>query len=130
MEGVRRSEDGGPDAVLVGDTILVAGRSYNYVYPDDQLIGTDPKKSIQRTALWTFDMDRTRVKWKMHMPTQFGGDVSYPHFLALDDRPVLMLWYDGEGYLTADDVRKVQKSDVFLTVLRVRSTRLQRASRW
>ena len=114
---------GGPDAVLVGNTILVTGRSYNYVYPDDQLIGTAPKKSIQRTALWTFDMDRMRVKWKMHMPTQFGGDVSYPHFLVLDDRRVLMLWYDGEGYLTADDVRKVQKSDVFLAVLRVQSSR-------
>ena len=68
-------------------------------------------------------MDRMRVKWKMHMPTQFGGDVSYPHFLVLDDRRVLMLWYDGEGYLTADDVRKVQKSDVFLAVLRVQSSR-------
>ena len=43
---------GRPDAVLVGNTILVTGRSYNYVYPDDQLIGTDPKKSIQRTASW------------------------------------------------------------------------------
>ena len=114
---------GGPDAVLVGNTILVTGRSYNYVYPDDQLIGTDPKKSIQRTALWTFDMDRMQVKWKMNMPTQHGGDVSYPHFLALDDRRVLMLWYDGEGYLTADDVRKVQKSDIFLAVLRVQSSR-------
>lgn len=114
---------GGPDAVLVDNSILVTGRSYNYVYPDDQLIGTDPKKSIQRTALWTFDMDRMRVKWKMNMLTQHGGDASYAHFLALDDHRVLMLWYDGEGYLTADDVRTVQKSDIFLAVLRVHSSR-------
>ena len=110
---------GGPAAALVGNTILVSGRSYNYVYPDDQLIGTDPSKSIQRTALWNFDMDQMRLKWKMNLLTQFGADVSYPHFLVLDEHRVLLAWYDAEAYITEDDVRKVQKSDIFLAVLRI-----------
>ena len=103
----------------MGSTILVSGRSYNYVHPDDQLIGLDPSQSIQRTTLWTFDLEQMRMKWKMNMLTQFGGDVSYPHFLVLDDHRVLMVWYDAEGYLTEDDVREVQKSDIFLAVLRI-----------
>ena len=32
------------------------------------------------------------------MLKQWGGDLSYPHVLALDDHRALMVRYDGESY--------------------------------
>ena len=53
----------------------------------------------------------------MNILTQWGGDESYPHFLMLDDRCALTVWYTGEAY-----ERGVPKqADLLLATLRVQS---------
>ena len=120
---------GGIEAARVDDTILVSGRCGTRLvsewtragrfYPDDQLLGDCNPKCTQRTALWTLDMDEMRLKWKMHMVTQLGGDQSYPHFLVLDDHRVLMVWYDGEALINPVPRGEPKRADIFLAVLRI-----------
>ena len=55
------------------------------------------------------------VVWKMNLLTQWGGDLSYPHILALDDRRALIAWYDGQRY--EEGVAK--QADLLLAILRL-----------
>jgi hypothetical protein len=97
----------GPDAVLVGDTVLVAGRH------------------IGQTALLTLDQETMKLDILMNMPVHHiesfprqstsealadtvisaraphvwpFGDKAYPEFLVLDEHRVLMAYYDGQAY--------------------------------
>ena len=51
----------------------------------------------------------------MNLLTQWGGDLSYPHILAVDDHRALITWYDGQRW--EKDVSK--QADIFLAFLRI-----------
>jgi hypothetical protein len=72
----------GPDAALVGDTVLAAGRHGG------------------QTALFRLHQDTMKLKFLMNMPVHHWavGDKAYPEFLVINDRRVLMVYYDGEAY--------------------------------
>ena len=99
---------GGPAAALIGNTILVSGRTSTESYPDDQ-----PGSS--RTGLFTFDPVTKTFRHRMNMLTQWGLDESYPHFLRLDDHRALMVWYTGEGY----ERGVAKQADLLLAHLRI-----------
>ena len=99
----------GPALELVGDTVLASGRAAAANFPADGQNGT------RRTALFVVDPKTLECKWKMNMLTQWGGDLSYPHILALDDHRALMVWYDGQRY----EKGVAKQADLILTVLRV-----------
>lgn len=99
---------GGPAVALVGKTILFGGRTSTERYPDDQ-------PGTSRTGLFTFDRTSMSFRHKMNMITQWGRDDSYPHFLTLDDRRALMVWYTGEGY----ERGVAKQADLFLAHLRL-----------
>ena len=66
-------------------------------------------------GLFAFDPGAKKLRWKMNMLTQWGGDESYPHFCRIDQRRALMVWYSGEEY-----ERGVPKqADLLLATLRV-----------
>ena len=100
----------GPGLELVGDTVLVSGRAAAGNFPADDQLGT------RRTALFAVNPETLEPKWQMHMLTQWGGDLSYPHILALDDQRAVMVWYDGERF--EPDVPK--QADIFLAILRIK----------
>jgi hypothetical protein len=104
-----RTSIDGPALELVGDTVLASGRAAAANFPADDQNGT------RRTALFVVDPNTLELKWKMNMLTQWGGDLSYPHLLALDDHRALMVWYDGQRY----EKGIAKQADLFLTVLRV-----------
>ena len=82
----------GPAAELIGDTIIVGGR----VLAADFESAPDKKLGDHRTALLTFNLEEMRLEWQTNLPTGWGGDLSYPGFLALGDDRVLMSFYDGK----------------------------------
>lgn len=98
----------GPGAALVGDVILVSGRTFSERFPDDQ-------PGTARTGLFIFDPETRRFHWQMNMVTHCGGDESYPHFWPIDDRRALMVWYSGEPY----DRVEPRPADLLLSTLRV-----------
>jgi len=99
----------GPALELVGETILASGRAAAANFPADDQIGT------RRTALFVVDPETLELKWKMNMLTQWGGDLSYLHILALDNRRAVMVWYDGQRY----EPEIPKQADLFLAVLRL-----------
>lgn len=99
----------GPGLELIGDTLFVSGRAAAANFPADDQIGT------RRTALFAINAETLELKWKMNMLTQWGGDLSYPHILALDNHRAVMAWYDGQRW--EKDVSK--QADIFLAVLRI-----------
>jgi len=99
----------GPGLELVGNTVLVSGRAAAGNFPADDQVGT------RRTALFTVNPDSLDVNWQMNLLTQWGGDLSYPHILAVDDHRALITWYDGQRW--EKDVSK--QADIFLAVLRI-----------
>ena len=101
---------GGPAAALIGETVLVSGRSSSEVHPDDQPGST-------RTALYVLDMENQGrpLRWVMNMPSFWGGDVSYPDFQVLDDRRALFTWYDAQGY----ERGVAKQADLILATLRL-----------
>ena len=82
---------GGPAAALVGDTVLVAGRTSSESFPDDQ-------PGTTRPGIFRLDREQKRLRWVTHMPLIWGRDVSYPDFHVLDKRRALIACYDGQGY--------------------------------
>ena len=100
---------GGPALGLAEDVVLVSGRVGTERYPDDQ-----PGDS--RTGLFLLDPETMRLRWQMNMLTQWGADLSYPHFFPLGDNRLLMAWYDGEPY----EKGVPKQADIFLATLRVR----------
>ena len=99
---------GGPAAALVGNTVVVGGRTSTKSYPDDQ-------PGTSRTGLFTFDPATLKFQHQMNMITQWGRDDSYPHFLTLDDQRVLMVWYTGQGYQRG----VAKQADLFLAQIRI-----------
>jgi len=77
---------GGPAAALVGDTVLVGGRGVK-----------------GHTVLYELDLESMKLKFLRAMPIYHlskytEGDKSYPGFAVMDNRRVLMSYYDGEMY--------------------------------
>ena len=99
----------GPSLERVGDTVLASGRAAAANFPSDDQQGT------RRTALFVVRPQTLEVVWKMNLLTQWGGDLSYPHILALDDRRALIAWYDGQRY--EEGVAK--QADLLLAILRL-----------
>ncbi len=97
----------GPDAALVGDTVLVAGRHLGQtallkLHLDtmklDMLmnmpvhhIESFPKQSASEALQDTVVSSRSPHVWPF-------GDKAYPEFLVIDDKRVLMSYYDGVAY--------------------------------
>ena len=98
----------GPAVALVGDSILASGRVAAGNFPDSQ-------QGERRTGLFLIDPETLSFQWKMNMVTQWGGDVSYPHILPLDNHRALIAWYDGQRYQKGVP----KQADIFLAVLRL-----------
>jgi hypothetical protein len=97
----------GPDAVLVGDTVLVAGRHHGQtalLKLDQNKLKLDilmnmpvhhiesfPKQSTAPALLDTVISSRAPHVWPF-------GDKAYPEFLVLDEHRALMAYYDGQAY--------------------------------
>ena len=99
---------GGPAAQLVGNTVLVAGRTSVNRHPDHQPGGS-------RTGLFMFDSATQTLNWQLNLLTQWGGDVAYADFLALGNQRALIAWYDGEAY----EKGVPKQADILLATLRV-----------
>ena len=81
----------GPAAVQVGDTLVFPVARAGRHHPDDQ-----PGDS--RTGLFTVDPSDYSLTWHTNLQTEWGDDQSYAGMLALDDRTLVMCYYDGEPY--------------------------------
>ena len=81
----------GPAAVQVGDTLVLSCRTSSRHHPDDQ-------PGTGRTGLFTVDPAEYSLTWHANLRTEWGGDQSYAGMLALDDRTLVMCYYDGEPY--------------------------------
>jgi len=81
----------GPAAALVGDTIVVASRTIlpDWGLPSEQ--GLDD----QRTALYTFNLKTMRLELEAMLPTETGGDSSYPGILPTGKDCAVVCWHDG-----------------------------------
>ena len=100
---------GGPAVGLAREKLLVSGRVGTDNYPDDQPGGS-------RTGLFLLDLQTLNMEWQMNMVTQWGADVSYPHFFSLGEDRFLMAWYDGAPYQKG----VATQADIFLATLQVR----------
>ena len=60
-------------------------------HPDDQ-------PGDGRTGLFTIDPSDYSLTWHANLQTEWGGDQSYAGMLALDDRTLVICYYDGEPY--------------------------------
>ena len=81
----------GPAAVQVGDTLVFSCRTSSKHHPDDQ-------PGDGRTGLFTIDPSDYSLTWHANLQTEWGGDQSYAGMLALDDRTLVICYYDGEPY--------------------------------
>jgi hypothetical protein len=98
---------GGPDAALVGNTVLVAGRhnaqtTLMKLHPDTMSLDfimdmpihnvkAQPTCSVAEAMADTEIASTEEHAWPM-------GDKAYPEFLVLDDHNVLMAYYDGQSF--------------------------------
>ena len=98
----------GPALARVGDAILASGRVAAGNFPDSQ-------QGERRNGLFLIDPETMTFQWQMNMVTQWGGDVSYPHILPLDDQRALIAWYDGQHY----EKGVPKQADIFLAYLRL-----------
>ena len=99
---------GGPAVARVGKTVLVSGRIAAGNFPDEQI-------GERRNGLFICDPKTLKFKWVMNMPTQWGGDVGYPHILPIANDRALLTWYDGQHYQKGVP----KQADIFLAVLRL-----------
>lgn len=81
----------GPAAERMGSTIVVVCRGRKQDFPDDQ-------PGQYRTSLFTLNRETMSLDWHYNLPTEWGGDVSYAGILPLDDKRLLVSYYDGELY--------------------------------
>jgi len=84
----------GPAAELVGNTVLVSSRTLLSSW------GLSPNPKVpgdggQRTALYIFDVDTMSLSSPVMLPTETGGDSSYPGILPTGNNRALVCWYDG-----------------------------------
>ena len=81
----------GPAIDMVGETIVVAARTLleNWNRPPE------PGLDHQRTGLYTFNLDTMSLEQQALLPTEAGGDSSYPGIQPLSDNRALVCWYDG-----------------------------------
>ncbi|MAE67245.1 MAG: hypothetical protein CMJ18_23535 [Phycisphaeraceae bacterium] len=98
---------GGPDAALVGDTVLVAGRLFAQtvllkLHPDtldlDKLMDM-PVHHVEGCVCGSISETLADTEIASAEPHVWPhGDKAYPEFLVLDDRQVLMAYYDGQAF--------------------------------
>ena len=81
----------GPAAARVGDTLMFSCRTRKQDHPDDQ-------PGDGRTGLFTIDPADYSLTWHTNLATEWGGDQSYAGMVALDERQLVMCYYDGEAY--------------------------------
>lgn len=81
----------GPAIDMVGETIVVAGRTLRESWNLPQ----EPGLEHQRTALFTVDLESMSLKLQAMLPTETGGDSSYPGIQPMGDDRALVCWYDG-----------------------------------
>ena len=102
-----RVVDGGPDVTRVGDTVLVAGRYHAQthllkLHPETMTLDTLmdlPMHNLEAFACGSLSetlADTEIASAAKHVWPQ--GDRGYPEFLVLDDRRVLMAYYDGQAF--------------------------------
>ena len=101
---------GGPAAELIGDTIVVASRTYlgNWGLPQE------PPRENQRTALYRFNLKTMRLELQAMLPSKQGGDSSYPGILRLGNDRAIMCWYDG-----AIDCENPNPSEIWLAHIKI-----------
>ncbi|MEO1993947.1 MAG: sialidase family protein [Planctomycetaceae bacterium] len=81
----------GPAIERVGQTLVVSSRT---LLPDWGLKSAAPL-GPQRTALYTLNTENLQLELQAILPTEQGGDSSYPGILPLSDRRALVCWHDG-----------------------------------
>ena len=48
--------------------------------------------------MFTIDPEDYSLSWQTNLQTEWGGDQSYAGMLALNDKRLLVCYYDGEAY--------------------------------
>jgi len=81
----------GPAIDMVGDTVVVASRTLL----EDWNLPPEPGLEHQRTALYTFNLESMSLELQAVLPTDTGGDSSYPGIQPIGDDRALVCWHDG-----------------------------------
>jgi hypothetical protein len=84
----------GPAIEMVGDTIVVASRTLL----QDWNLPSEPGLQDQRTAVYTFDLESMSLELQAILPTETGGDSSYPGIVPLDNDRALISDDDGQTW--------------------------------
>jgi len=103
----------GPAAALVGDTIVVASRTI----VKDWGLSVDPDipgDLGQRTALYTFNLQTMRLDLQVMLPSERGGDSSYPGIVPTSEDRAVVCWYDGHPKFDHPN-----PSDIWLAHIRI-----------
>lgn len=81
----------GPAVDVIGETVVVASRTVL----EDWGLPMEPGLEHQRTALYTFDLANMSLQLQTMLPTETGGDSSYPGIQPIGNDRALVSWYDG-----------------------------------
>ena len=101
----------GPSAELIGDTIVVCARTQ---LPDWGLVEDVPGGRGERTALSTFDVTTMSLSFPAMLPTERGGDSSYPGILPTSRNRAVISWHDGQVNISSGG-----PSDIWLAHIKI-----------
>ncbi len=102
----------GPAIDVVGDTVIVASRTLL----EDWNLPQEPGLEHQRTALYTFDLNSMSLELQAILPTETGGDSSYPGIQPIGNDRALICWHDG-----STTWHHPSPSNIWLAEIRVQS---------
>jgi hypothetical protein len=103
----------GPAIDVVGDTVIVASRTLL----EDWNLPSEAGLDHQRTALYTFNVESMSLELQAILPTETGGDSSYPGIQPIGKDRALVCWYDG-----STDWHHPSPSNIWLAEIRVQQS--------
>lgn len=102
----------GPAIDLVGGTVVIASRTLL----EDWNLPQIPGLEHQRTALYTFNLESMSLELQAILPTETGGDSSYPGIQRIGEDRALVCWHDG-----STTWHHPSPSNIWLAEIRVQS---------
>ena len=81
----------GPAIDVVGGNVVVASRTLL----EDWNLPQEPGLEHQRTVLYTFNFEAMSLELQAILPTETGGDSSYPGIQPIAENRALVCWHDG-----------------------------------
>ena len=75
---------------------------------------SEPPLGPQRTVLYTLNPQTLRLELQAILPTEQGGDSSYPGILPIGDGEALVCWHDGSRKYAAPN-----PSNIWLARIRI-----------